>query len=533
MAPSKSKNKSNKSVAGKSPKQVQNKMTTAKTSSSSISSISTSSPLDILSSSPDSSSSSPDHHNNSGSPHGTALLYFESDPFTGSSCYFGEEDHPTKESLTKTPHPDNSYITVPGLDNDRREKIRLKNEKKHARQKERRAQELHDRCCGVLMLRKLELLSQQIVAMGFSKDRAATALMMNEGKVEESVNWLFEGNGDTNDNDDDDKGESEISVSEKLRNSGLKVDIGVELAEISAMEIRFKCSKQDVERAVVGSEGDLQKAMEVLLASQKPVQPPSPPPPPPVPLHGNVDLLQRKRMLQNSDIANRNSQNQKWGGHGHGYNSCYGSTLLPAARSSSKPYSLPNAARWYSSNNVPMVVNQRSHHQHHRGPASYKETPFLFSNPIDATSATRMEASSWMGGGGRSSSFSAAASNLPSLAAPSSLGLFASWGSSNSQVDWNTGGLMSNLDYTNIDWSLDSNLLPAASNKSRRRMWVGISSLLMSNNTSSSSSSSSGIRRNGTVEASSSSSSVQEWTSPFAQKDMFSLYRQFVTSPSL
>ncbi|KAK6144133.1 hypothetical protein DH2020_020953 [Rehmannia glutinosa] len=58
---------------------------------------------------------------------------------------------------------------VPGADNDKREKIRQKNEK-HQRQKERRAQELHERCSGYLMSRKLEALAQQIVAMGGRKN---------------------------------------------------------------------------------------------------------------------------------------------------------------------------------------------------------------------------------------------------------------------------------------------------------------------------------------------------------------------------
>ncbi|KAL2510947.1 Ubiquitin-associated/translation elongation factor EF1B protein [Abeliophyllum distichum] len=72
------------------------------------------------------------------------------------------------------------------------DKIRQKNERKHQRQKERRAQELHERCSGYLMSRKLEKLAQQLVAMGFSQERATMALILNEGRVEESVAWLFE-----------------------------------------------------------------------------------------------------------------------------------------------------------------------------------------------------------------------------------------------------------------------------------------------------------------------------------------------------
>jgi len=81
--------------------------------------------------------------------------------------------------------------SVPGADNDKQEKIRQKNERKHQRQEDRRAQELHERCIGHLMSRKLETFSQQLIVMGFSYERATMALISNEGRVEESVEWLF------------------------------------------------------------------------------------------------------------------------------------------------------------------------------------------------------------------------------------------------------------------------------------------------------------------------------------------------------
>ncbi|GJR46054.1 UBA-like protein [Tanacetum coccineum] len=65
--------------------------------------------------------------------------------------------------------------------------------KRHQRQKERRAQELHERCSGYLMSRKLEGLAQQLVTIRFSYERATMAIILNEGKVEQSVAWLFEG----------------------------------------------------------------------------------------------------------------------------------------------------------------------------------------------------------------------------------------------------------------------------------------------------------------------------------------------------
>ncbi|CAI0421106.1 unnamed protein product [Linum tenue] len=525
MSPTKSRNKSKK-LAGNSARPPQNNVATNPKKSG----CSDPTPgLEILSSSPD-SSSSPDHEN-SGSPIGALLLGSEPDSVSNNgSCYSGEEDPKEVTKTTATRLPDNLHVTVSGLDSDRREKIRLKNEKKHARQRERRAQELHERCCGFLMSRKLESLSQQIVAMGFSKDRATMALMMNDGKVEESVNWLFEGNGDDN-GDQGDKDDGESSIPEK-RNLGLKIEISDELAEIAALEVRFKCSKQEIERAVVNCEGDLAKATEV-LASQKPEQP-TPPPPPPLPPQANFELgvdvaaVPRQRMIHYSDPVNRNFQNQRWGNHGYGYNnpSLFQSPKFQQQHSqfmNSNQYPVQNSntysstARWYSSN-VPFQ-NHNHHHLHHR-PSSYKETPFLFSgpNPMEASAGTRMG-----GGSSRSSEYQSfpSSSNLPSLAAPSSLGLFDSWGSPTSQVDWNSGGLMPNFDYTSIDWSLDSRLLPSKS----RRMWLGLSSLLISNGSSASG--------NGGMEAPSSAPGLRDWTSPFAQKDMFSLSRQFVTSPSL
>ncbi|XVF19418.1 hypothetical protein REPUB_Repub11eG0108700 [Reevesia pubescens] len=186
----------------------------------------------------------------------------EYDSVSNNGSWSGEsEDH--KE---KTSNPPIRQEVIPGADNDKREKIRQKNERKHQRQKERRAQELHERCSGYLMSRKLEALAQQLVAMGFSHDRATMALILNEGKVEESVAWLFEG------------GEEAVKHKESTIGGGnLKIDISEELARIADMEIRYKCTKQEVERAVVGAEGDLEKAAEALRTLKQ--DPPAPPKP--------------------------------------------------------------------------------------------------------------------------------------------------------------------------------------------------------------------------------------------------------------
>lgn len=187
----------------------------------------------------------------------------EYDTISNNGSWSGEsEDHKDRKS-----NPTVRQETIPGADIDKREKIRQKNEKKHQRQKERRAQELHERCSGYLMSRKLEALAQQLVAMGFSQERATVALMLNEGKIEESVAWLFEGGEETND-----------LANQNLGGQNLKLDISEELARIADLEAQYKCTKQEVERAVVASEGDLEKAAESLreLKLDPPAAPPKP-----------------------------------------------------------------------------------------------------------------------------------------------------------------------------------------------------------------------------------------------------------------
>ncbi|GAB2287106.1 hypothetical protein Dimus_021491 [Dionaea muscipula] len=164
----------------------------------------------------------------------------------------------SEEKKEKIPNASAKQEVIPGADNEKREKIRQKNERKHQRQKERRAQELHERCSGYLMSRKLEALAQQLVGMGFSAERATLALILNEGKVEEAVAWLFEA-----------VEEADRQIDQDLDTGGnLNIDITKELARIAELEIMFKCSKQDVERAIVACEGDLDKAEE-MLGSQK------------------------------------------------------------------------------------------------------------------------------------------------------------------------------------------------------------------------------------------------------------------------
>ncbi|KAL9386440.1 hypothetical protein Peur_019564 [Populus x canadensis] len=584
-----------------------------------------------------------DTDEHSSSPHGTVSEY---DSVSNNGSCSGESEDIKEKIINST-----RQETIPGLDSDRREKIRQRNEKKHQRQRERRVQELHDRCSGYLMSRKLERLSQQLVAMGFSHEQAILALMLNEGRVEESVNWLFEGS------------EEEAQKDSKLESGGnLKIDINEELAQISAMEMRYKCSKQEVERAVVACEGDLVKAEETLQPQKQ--EPPATPPRQEYTADTNnlrrlhekhvpvTSVTAQQRMNERdfnyktaipvptySEPGSRNLQplnqpkplaDKRWGATGSspafsssmgpsmqvappstkldvqlgftegvgttGSSSAFSSSMGPSmqvappstklgvqlgftgnerknvqqivrepvspqsmnAKQNTVPYASATpsvTAGWYS-NNVPGVehmrsnvkllsnqstgslglVNQSSQQFYH--PVSYKQNPFPYSGPVNYTSnglgGTRspsLTVPSQLQG-----SYGKTTASLPSLAAPSSLGLFTGWGSAgtlgSSHVDWNTGGLMSEFDYTSIDWTLDSNMLSSKSNG----LWLGLSSLLR--NTSSTRTSStnssflSGLRDSGVAKETSSSAGSREWTSPFAGKDIFSLPRQFVTSPS-
>uniref|UniRef100_A0A5B7B965 UBA domain-containing protein n=1 Tax=Davidia involucrata TaxID=16924 RepID=A0A5B7B965_DAVIN len=559
----------------------------------------------------------------SGSSHGTAPEY---DSLSNNGSCSGEsEDHKEKTAST-TPRQE----TIPGSDNDKREKIRQKNERKHQRQRERRAQELHERCSGYLMSRKLEVLSQQLMAMGFSSERATLALMLNEGRVEESVSWLFEGSEETQKKD-------------LGSEANLKIDISEEIARIKVMEVTYKCSKQEVERAVIACEGDLEKAEETLKA-QKPEPPVTPlqleetdnpkhpirPKEKPtvsvtiqqrknerdpnyvrgattVPESGNRNLqslktnqpkpLAEKRgptmgssssvsysMASPMQVAPSSAQMEvQHGVGGHEVRSIQQGTVREPVIMMQRPQSInikqnlvsnvsaspPGAIGWYTNNALAvesMKSNGKLLHDQSTGSLgpgnlnsqhfylqtqstrstgrenltsqqSYPQTRYTqhpyMSSSVDPAAARMGGSWSTMGASSPSPSPS------PSLTVPSSLGLFSGWGStgslgSNSQVDWSTGDQMSHCDYNSIDWTLESN---SASSKRSGLMLGQSSSGLMLGLSSMRMAGVNGIRitglqDGGVVTEATSSGGLREWTSPFAGKDIFSLPRQFVTSPS-
>ncbi|PPD85902.1 hypothetical protein GOBAR_DD17187 [Gossypium barbadense] len=533
---------------------------------------------------------------------------------------------------------------IPGADNDKREKIRQKNERKHQRQKERRAQELHERCNGYLMSRKLEALAQQLVAMGFSHDRATMALIFNEGKVEESVAWLFEGSE-----------EEAVKHKESTIGGGnLKIDISEELARIADMEIRYKCTKQEVERAVVAAEGDLEKAAESLRSSKQ--DPPAPAKPEEtcdpagtnkVSVAGSQNISGRPQPKPNLSPATQQRRDEK------DFN--YVKSTVPVGVSSeivsksfqplkriqprlewAKPQqsAVPAEKRWPSSGSNPSVSYSLASPLQASPPlaktesrnvavgSDYKKlqpsirepvmmmqrpqsvntkqvpatcisssppgtTPFLYpSSSVEITKSNgfmphiasarslssnslssnpmhpqlyypqqqQFSSSSSPGdspGTSRGNGLWSRTGGSPTLAAASSLGLFTGSGSTNSSgasspVDWSSGSSMAQLDYTNIDWSLDRTsprpggiwLGPTSPMKSSHLYYRNTNGLSvkpgMRLTPNVSAVAIAGLQDGGVAAAEASSTSVShEWTSPFEGKDLFSLPRQYVSSPTL
>ncbi|MFS8023353.1 putative UBA-like superfamily, Ubiquitin-associated domain-containing protein [Helianthus anomalus] len=549
----------------------------------------------------------------------------EYDCVSNNGSWSGESEDPKdKPSQGPTSRQEASH----GVDSDKREKIRQKNEKKHQRQKERRAQELHERCCGYLMSRKLEALAQQLVAMGFSSERATMALILNEGKLEESVAWLF------------DAGEDSVNQKEPKSDHGggggnLKVDISQELAQIADMEIKFKCSKQEVERAVVACEGDLDQAAEHLLKFQKQesnAPPPKPeeiqtgvPPKPPVgitqmpppasqvhqskqnPSSGamNFPTIAVAAGRSSVDIGGKNIQllkkvppapslEKRWAVGGL---SSSGSYSLPSSLQAAPPLSktetqytggvgnefknlqigsvrepvimmqraqpkqIPAASMSSSSHSVVEPVMGMSQNGGFHATRSFNgNTPSYRTNqlydqfhyqPRHVSNGGLMDhhggqppvATNHLNNNGLWNNRTVGSTSTPPLAAATSLGLFSGFGSNGisnpSQVDWN-GDWSSQFDYTNIDWSLNRLPSPAGSAFIPNGLWMGAGSSpgRSAVKPASSIGGGNGLHRpngvgvvGGGSEAASGGS--REWTSPFEEKDLFSLPRQFVSSPSL
>ncbi|KAI4382161.1 hypothetical protein MLD38_008159 [Melastoma candidum] len=553
--------------------------------------------------------------------------------------------------------------SAPVIDTDKREKIRQKNEKKHQRQKEKRAQDLQERCRSYLMSRKLELLAQQLVGMGFSHERATMALILNEGRVEESIIWLLEGSED-----------NAGSYKERDR-CNLKINISNELSQIVLMESKYSCSKQEVERAVVSCEGDLDKAADI-LRMQKQESSLNPrrvetedtlnrnaasyiparqqlrlgPSPSSVQRRDDKDSNHTKvsanpnghweagikssqharRFQSKMERATKPQQSmahseKQWASSAGGNSSISYSSAppIPTAVSKREPLFVavggeikplplgsarepvtvmqrpqpanqklsstpPVGCGWHPANSQLDIIKSSGLSAQLPPPSIRNTTPRGIASgslhsqlnyqpqmgpvitPVDSSGASRtmgfshqqfMPSDGVVGditetGQGNPSWQRTGA--YPTLAAASSLGYFSGIGSSSpfgctNPVNWTDGGNVLKLNYTDIDWSLET------TSPRRESLMLGLSSMMRNKATmhdpgllegSSSMYGASGpfsARGSGLPftgfrqEAPSSSSSslepprsdAREWTSPFEGRDLFSLPRQFVTSPSL
>lgn len=544
-------------------------------------------------------------------PSGNAVGINDSDSISNNGSWSGESEDPKDKASSQGTTASRHETAVSGVDNDKREKIRQKNEKKHQRQKERRAQELHDKCCGYLMSRKLEALAQKLVAMGFPLERATMALIMNEGRVEESVAWLFESGEDSGDHRE-----------HHLDTGGnLKVDISQELAQIGEMEIKFKCSKQEVERAVVACEGDLQQAAENLIKLQK--QESQAPPPksgespavgkPSLPVTPVTTKVQSKRTLssgampiQKPDdkdlnyptitapagrlVAESGTKNiqllkkaqpvsdwtkptsapeKRWPVNGLSNGLSPSGSFSLAAPRPSKTEILGNEIKNLQLGSVVMMQRPQSKQipttsmspssSSHFSDWNSGEPPL---NRMNSGGLSHMPTTTTTRSFNNTTSYGNSIGNqydqfhyqyrhqsppqnyvpTPTLAAASSLGLFSGLGSPGAgagagaaHVDWN-GDWSSQFDYTNIDWSLKR--IPSPSSLRPNGMWMGSSGSgskvavrpVAGNGFHHADGVGVGVVGGGSEAASGGS---REWTSPFEEKDLFSLPRKFVSSPTL
>ncbi|KAK8545049.1 hypothetical protein V6N13_066364 [Hibiscus sabdariffa] len=488
------------------------------------------------------------------------------------------------------------------------------------------------------MSRKLEALAQQLVAMGFSHDRATMALILNDGKLEESVAWLFEG--------------GEEAVKHKKPTSGiLKINISEELSQIADMEVRYKCTRQEVERAVVTANGDLEKAAESLRTLMQ--DPPGQSKPEEtcgtstssideVKVTGSQNLSARPHLKQNLSTATQQRKDEKDLNYSNSAVTMGGSlesvtkSLQSLNRIQPKlewarpqQIEVPAEKRWPSTGSnpsfsyslaspfqaspppgktesrhaavvsefknilpsirEPVVMMQRSQSVNKKPvPATIistsppgtsfmyptthvkiaKSNGFMPHIPSTRSLDSNNMSSSQMhhqlyhqqhqhftssSGPGESPGISRR-NGLWSRTAASSLGLFTGLGSTTSSggtspVDWNSDSSMAQLDYTDIDWSLDRGL---SSSPRPGEIWLGPSTSPMKSfdmyypNTNGLSAKPAmiltpngkgvpivGLLDSRVATAKTSTAASHEWTSPFEGKGLFSLPSQFVSPPSL
>ncbi|XP_013629065.1 PREDICTED: uncharacterized protein LOC106335166 isoform X2 [Brassica oleracea var. oleracea] len=501
------------------------------------------------------------------------------DSVSNNGSWSGDSEDHKEKALPTTATAKQEAIPGAADNDNKREKMRLKNERKHQRQKEKRAQELHERCCQFLMSRKLEVLVQQVqvIVMGISHERATYALMLNEGKLEESVNWLL-----------DDSGASVADTKLDPASGNLKLDISQELGRILELEREYKCAKQDVEKAVVTAEGDIEKAEES-LTRQKEEQSTASVKAEDVSDNASVSRVPSVQESQNRVAAQLQpnsgmytaggEEDRKSLGYLRGSSYVNGEsgnervdrihtelqwlkmqqnaameekkrmltqqTQLPRPREETHYVSAQGGQFKRLQQREPVMAMQQQQ-QRTQLPVSTMNSSFTVSGGSDWYSANRSDEAAQSNGylptrtlppsdlnsnlmyqqlqyrqyqgqgnnGHRTAGGSA--SSQHAVAPAASLGLFSGYGStSSSGVDWNTDGSAGYSDYNNIDWSLDRGLAcPTSPYEANMNGRTRTMGMAM------------GVQEAALV------GNGREWTSPFEGKDLFSLSRQYVP-PSL
>ncbi|KAF2613302.1 hypothetical protein F2Q70_00007339 [Brassica cretica] len=500
------------------------------------------------------------------------------DSVSNNGSWSGDSEDHKEKALPTTATAKQEAIPGAADNDNKREKMRLKNERKHQRQKEKRAQELHERCCQFLMSRKLEVLVQQVqvIVMGISHERATYALMLNEGKLEESVNWLL-----------DDSGASVADTKLDPASGNLKLDISQELGRILELEREYKCAKQDVEKAVVTAEGDIEKAEESLTRQKEEQSTAS------VKAEDVSDNASVSRAASVQASQNRVAQLQPNSGmytagreedrKSLGY--LRGSSYVNGESGNERVDRIHTELQWLKmQQNAALeekkrMLNQQTQlprpraqggqfkrlqpkepvmamqqqQQRSQLPVSTMNSSFTVSRAAGGGSdwypANRSEAAQSNGylptrtlppsdlnsnltyqqlqyqqyqGQGNNGHRMVGGSAPHAVAPAASLGLFSGYGSTaSSGVDWNTDGSVGYSDYNNIDWSLDRGL---ACPRPNQQQYVAAASPYEANMNGRTRSMGMGMG----VQEAALVGNGREWTSPFEGKDLFSLSRQYV-----
>ncbi|XP_047175147.1 uncharacterized protein LOC124842657 [Vigna umbellata] len=383
---------------------------------------------------------------------------------------------------------------------------------------------------------------------------AQVGLMLNDGKIEESVSWMFEAS------EAHTKTTSNVGV-----RANLKIDVSEELVQVSDMEARdlrkaentLKSQKQ--ESSVSQLKPEQSAKISGLMRSQRL---------PSVSVStqqrqtGEGSVLLLSMLWPSTQVSSPSVkievQLSSFGNKGRMFHQ--GMDRDPVVMMQQHPLfrngkqdpisrgnASPSGTRGLYANNYPAAENVRSNRMflqnHTRGSvanvnmdqfyqAYYKDHPYVFGHVDSSSSGVGFFCKPMHTSSPWPSIRLSTNAPSPSLTVPPSLGLFSGQTgarafSSHSHVDWNTGGMMPEFDYTRVDWTLDCTSLSSKQGGLRLGISANISGNRMSNSCMA------GLQNVCMSRNTSSFSGLREWTSPFEGNDIFSLPRSFVTSPPL